>query len=278
MARVFNKKHRRFLPRHSGQGISHPRPKLVPKQIDITAEFNNEVRRLNQLQRRLESRGYTFEKPLASRSKNITQKELDRMKSITGKTVYKRASHYDPYSGLNISGTKYRNEIEKPYQSGKRVVAGKERMHRYWNERREKEQWKLRGYNYNPETGEVTSIDAQTTNVDMSIYDSILQKISEVPDLIWGRTSSGDRASFDKTHYKEQMVTALNNQIREHRNNGTLQEYLDYLSSINGELDRAIIEVGDSKDDNVVIGGAGRFIALVQQEVMSQTQAESLNE
>lgn len=71
------------------------------------AEYRRNRRRIQQFIRRGEKRGYTFNYSLPETPKNITKKDLDKLKGITPDKLYSKAK-YQTNSGNIVSGEKGR--------------------------------------------------------------------------------------------------------------------------------------------------------------------------
>ena len=84
------------------------------KKAKIEKEYQKERKRLNQLARRLEKRGYIVDrsKIIPEKPKRLTEKSVERLRKIKPENVYKKIQFVDPESGEIVSGSKGR-KIEK---------------------------------------------------------------------------------------------------------------------------------------------------------------------
>lgn len=78
------------------------------KKAKLEAEYRKERKRLNQLARRLEKRGYIADrsKIIPAIPKKITEASIARLKKINAASFYKKSKYIDPRSGEVVSGTK----------------------------------------------------------------------------------------------------------------------------------------------------------------------------
>lgn len=84
------------------------------KKAKIEKEYQKERKRLNQLARRLEKRGYIVDrsKIIPEKPKRLTEKSVERLRKIKPENVYKKIQFVDPDTGEIVPGSKGR-EIEK---------------------------------------------------------------------------------------------------------------------------------------------------------------------
>ena len=68
-------------------------------------EWEKELKRLNQLIKRAEKRGYIFDENIIPKTpKRITKKKLSEIKEIKADALYNTAKYFDKETGQTISG------------------------------------------------------------------------------------------------------------------------------------------------------------------------------
>lgn len=91
------------------------------KKAEIERQYQKERKRLNQLARRLEKRGYIVNRSkfIPTKPKRLTEKSVERLRKIKPENVYKKIQFVDPETGEIVSGVKGK-KIEKNKRAEKR--------------------------------------------------------------------------------------------------------------------------------------------------------------
>lgn len=91
------------------------------KKAEIEKQYQKERKRLNQLARRLEKRGYIVDRSkfIPTKPKRLTEKSVERLRKIKPENVYKKIQFVDPETGEIVSGVKGK-KIEKNRRAEKR--------------------------------------------------------------------------------------------------------------------------------------------------------------
>lgn len=91
------------------------------KKAEIEKQYQKERKRLNQLARRLEKRGYIVDRSkfIPTKPKRLTEKSVERLRKIKPENVYKKIQFVDPETGEIVSGVKGK-KIEKNKRTEKR--------------------------------------------------------------------------------------------------------------------------------------------------------------
>lgn len=91
------------------------------KKAEIENQYQKERKRLNQLARRLEKRGYIVDRSkfIPTKPKRLTEKSVERLRKIKPENVYKKIQFVDPETGEIVSGVKGK-KIEKNRRAEKR--------------------------------------------------------------------------------------------------------------------------------------------------------------
>lgn len=83
---------------------------IMRKKRNITpnrAEYNKQVKRIQQFVRRAEKRGFSFDVDIPT-PKRVTKQVIERLKSLTPEELYKKGQYIDPLTGQIMSGTEGR--------------------------------------------------------------------------------------------------------------------------------------------------------------------------
>lgn len=84
--------------------------KLTPNQ----QEWNRQVNRIKNFIRNAQKRGFRFDDSLIpTKSKVITKKRLQEIKSLTPQKLYREATYIDPFTGIIMSGIERRTQERK---------------------------------------------------------------------------------------------------------------------------------------------------------------------
>ena len=80
--------------------------KQKPKKSAVEQAYNRELKRIRQFIRRAEKRGYSFGAyTLPEKPSRITRKSVEKLKKITPKILYEKATYYDVITDTRVSGT-----------------------------------------------------------------------------------------------------------------------------------------------------------------------------
>lgn len=82
----------------------------MAKKRNITpnrAEYNKQVKRIQQFERRAKKRGFSFDIDIP-KPKRVTKQAIERLKSLTAEELYKKAQYIDPLTGQIMNGTEGR--------------------------------------------------------------------------------------------------------------------------------------------------------------------------
>lgn len=94
---------------------------IMTKKRNITpnrAEYNKQVKRIQQFQRRAQKRGFSIDIDIP-KPQRVTKQAIERLKNLTAEELYKKAEYRDPITGLTMSGTEGRKlERQRAAQKG----------------------------------------------------------------------------------------------------------------------------------------------------------------
>lgn len=93
----------------------------MAKKRNITpnrAEYNKQVKRIQQFKRRAEKRGFSFDIDIPT-PKRVTKQAIERLKSLTPEELYKKGQYIDALTGQIMSGTEGKKlERQRAAQKG----------------------------------------------------------------------------------------------------------------------------------------------------------------
>lgn len=76
------------------------------KNITVKDEYQKELNRIKRFVKTANKRGYSFDtNPIPKEVKNPTKKSVERLKKITSKSLYSKATYFDPILQVRVSGT-----------------------------------------------------------------------------------------------------------------------------------------------------------------------------
>ena len=84
--------------------------RLKKKRTKQNKAYAKEFARINRQRKRMEKRGYIFDKPAPQKKEAPTQKDVKALKKITTEQLYKQAEYVSPDTGEIISGTAGRRQ------------------------------------------------------------------------------------------------------------------------------------------------------------------------
>ena len=108
--------------------------RLKKKRAKKNKEYAKELARIKRQMKRMEKRGYIFDKPAPQKKEAPTQKDIKALKKITTEQLYKQAEYVSPETGEIISGIAGRRQerstaSKKAAQTRKQKAKQKEQPH-----------------------------------------------------------------------------------------------------------------------------------------------------
>ena len=269
------------------------------KQTQAQKEYRKEKQRINRFIKRAQARGFMFdESVLPPTPKRITKASVQKLKKLTAKELYKRATYFDRSTGSLVSGTQGRmyerskaaqrsaitrkrnRDLQEPRQVDHEIEEYRERQ-------REEQISAESGTNNLDDYEDVTptaefddGLDlewkAPTTSAgtppSVSVIDQIRSKIRELPYYKWVRKG----VQFPIEPHKTMLESLLDDRVTLAEDEGYLDEFINYLNANEAKLIEALNIVIDDSDQTNMRNALSEAATILKAGVLSPTESKDL--
>ena len=269
------------------------------KQTQAQKEYRKEQQRIKRFIKRAQERGFMFdESVLPPTPKRITKASVQKLKKLTAKELYKRATYIDVWSGSLVSGTQGRMyERSKAAQQAaitrqrNRDLREQRQVHQEIEEYRERQREKQiaadSDTNYLDDYEDVTpsaefddGLDlewkAPTTSTrtppSVSVIGQIRSKIRELPAYKWVRKG----VQFPIEPHKSMLESLLDDRVTLAEDEGYLDEFINYLNANEARLIEALNIVIDGSDQTNIRNSLTEAATILKAGALSPTESKDL--
>lgn len=205
------------------------------KKADIEKQYQKERKRLNQLARRLEKRGYIVDRSkfIPTKPKRLTEKSVERLRKIKPENVYKKIQFVDPETGEIVSGVKGK-KIEKNRRTEKRKKTREPGPERWDTEPQEPEE--------EPERWDTEP--AEPEEEPPGIWDIAIDNLLDIVRQIDIELDDPKCKNPDKLLYIQGLIQ---DQIDQYGQRKYAELIIDAIPQINALLETLYLESGQEK-------------------------------